>query len=119
MGTECIEVKLLQQLSHMVHKTLYFIFLDLQKAYNTVDREQLLEILEGYGVGPNVLDLLKLYWDNQHCVIPRRDFCPLLWCNKGRCCFPYSLQYTCRYGGAEMADRCYGQHDNYKRRSTK
>ena len=37
-------------------------FLDLQEAYkNTVDRERLLEILEGYGMGPNVLGLLKFY----------------------------------------------------------
>ena len=62
-GTACIEAKLLQQLSKMVQKTLHFIFLDLRKAYDTVDREQLLEILEGYGVGPNVLGLLKFYWD--------------------------------------------------------
>ena len=47
-GTACIEAKLLQQLSKMVQKTLHFIFLDLWKAYETVDRERLLEILEGY-----------------------------------------------------------------------
>ena len=52
----------------MVQKVLHFIFLDLRKAYNTVDKKRLLEILEGYGVGPNVLRLLKFYWDNQHCV---------------------------------------------------
>ena len=52
----------------MVQKTLYFIFLDLQKSHNTVDREQLLEILEGYGVGPNTLGLLRFYWDSQRCV---------------------------------------------------
>ena len=65
----CIEAKLLQQLLKMVQKTLHFIFLDLRKAYDTVNREQLLEILEGYGVGPNnILGLLKFYWDNQRCV---------------------------------------------------
>ena len=52
----------------MVQKVLHFIFLDLRKAYNTVDREWLLEILEGYCVGSNVLGLLKFYWDNQRCV---------------------------------------------------
>ena len=52
----------------MVQKTLHFIFLDLRKAYDTIDRERLLEILEGYGVGPNVLGLVKFYWDHQRCV---------------------------------------------------
>ena len=66
--TACIESKLLQQLLKMVQKTLHFIFLDLRKAYDTVDRERLLEILEGYGVGPNILGLLKFYWENQRCV---------------------------------------------------
>ena len=67
-GTACIEAKLLQQLSVMVQKTLYYVFIDLRKAYDTVDRERLLEILAGYGVGPNILGLLKFYWDNQRCV---------------------------------------------------
>ena len=52
----------------MVQKTLHFIFLNLREAYDTVNREQLLEILEGYGVGPNILGLLKFYWDHQRCV---------------------------------------------------
>ena len=52
----------------MVQTTLQFIFLDLQKAYDTVNREQFMKILERYGVGPNVLGLLKFYWDHQRCV---------------------------------------------------
>ena len=67
-GAACIEANLLQQLSKIVQKTLYFIFLDLWKAYNTVNKERLLEILKGHGVGPNVLGFLKFYWNNQHCV---------------------------------------------------
>ena len=45
----------------MVQKTLYFIFLDLWKAYDTVDREQLLVSLKGYGVGLYMLGLLRFY----------------------------------------------------------
>ena len=52
----------------MVQTTLHFIFLDLRKAYVTVNREWLLEILERYCVGPNVLGLLKFYLDHQRCV---------------------------------------------------
>ena len=38
------------------------IFLDLQKAYNALDRSRCLDILEGYGVGPRALHLLHRYW---------------------------------------------------------
>ena len=38
------------------------IFLDLTKAYDTLDRSRCLDILEGYGVGPNARRLLKTYW---------------------------------------------------------
>ena len=41
-----IEAKLLQQLLKMVQKTLYFVVLDLRNAYDSIDPEQLLEILE-------------------------------------------------------------------------
>ena len=38
------------------------IFLDLHKAYDTLDRSRCLEILEGYSIGPRARNLLKLYW---------------------------------------------------------
>ena len=38
------------------------IFLDLQKAYEDLDRSRFLEILEGYGVGPQSCQLLQIYW---------------------------------------------------------
>ena len=39
------------------------IFLDLHKAYGALDRSRILEILEGYGVGPRVRRLLRTYWE--------------------------------------------------------
>ena len=38
------------------------IFLDLTKAYDALYRSRCLEILEGYGVGPNDRRLLTTYW---------------------------------------------------------
>ena len=56
------EAKLLQQLAAMREEVLYVIFLDLTKAYNTLDRSRCLEILEGYGVGPSARRFLTTYW---------------------------------------------------------
>ena len=38
------------------------IFLDLTKAYDSLDRSRSLEILERYGVGPRARRLLREYW---------------------------------------------------------
>ena len=38
------------------------LFLNLQKAYDTLDRSMSLEILEGYGIGPKDRNLLRTYW---------------------------------------------------------
>ena len=46
----------------MREEVLYVIFLDLTKAYDALDRSRCLEILEGYGVGPNARRLLTTYW---------------------------------------------------------
>ena len=46
----------------MREEVLYVIFLDLTKAYDALDRFRSLEILEGYGVGPQARRLLRAYW---------------------------------------------------------
>ena len=48
-GTDSLKAKLLQKLTDMREEVLYEIFLDLHKAYDVLDRDRYLEILEGYG----------------------------------------------------------------------
>jgi Reverse transcriptase (RNA-dependent DNA polymerase) len=59
-GTAIIEAKLRMQLAKRGHKPLCMIFLDLKKAYHTLDRNRTMLILENYGVGKNP----KLHQDN-------------------------------------------------------
>ena len=61
-GTATLEANLLQQLAAMRKEVLYVIFLDLTKSYDALDISRCLEILEGYGVGPNSRRLLTTYW---------------------------------------------------------
>ena len=42
----------------MEQEALHSIFIDLKKGYDAIDREHCLQILKGYGVGPNVLHQL-------------------------------------------------------------
>ncbi len=51
-GTAIIEAKLAQQLSYLEFKPFYGVFLDLQKAFDAMDWERVIMLLEGYGAGP-------------------------------------------------------------------
>jgi hypothetical protein len=64
MGTAIIEAKLAQQLSYLELKPFYGIFLDLWKAFNAMDWEQCIMLLEGYGAGPWMIWLIRGYWCN-------------------------------------------------------
>ena len=61
-GMASIEAKLAQQLAWHDQCPLYEIYLDLKKAYDAINRGRMLEILEAYGVGPNLLRLQNLFW---------------------------------------------------------
>jgi hypothetical protein len=63
-GTARIEAKLAQQLAHLEQAPFYGVFLDLKKAFDSMDRERCLLILEGYGVGPRMIRLIWIFWRN-------------------------------------------------------
>ena len=52
IGTATLEAKMLQHIEALREEVLYVIFLDLHKVYDALDRSRCLDILEGYGVGP-------------------------------------------------------------------
>jgi hypothetical protein len=56
MGNAIIRAKLAQQLSYLEMQPFYRVFLDLRKAFDAIDREQCIMILEGYGAGPQMAD---------------------------------------------------------------
>lgn len=73
-STAIIEAKLVQQLARRRQCPFYEIFIDLRKAYDTLDRERALAILEGYGVGPRAIRLLRQFWDQQQVVARQSDY---------------------------------------------
>ena len=52
----------------------YTVFLDLTKAYDTLDRPRTLEILKAYGVGPNIINIIEQTWE-MDCMIPKQSGC--------------------------------------------
>ena len=66
--TTSLEAKLIQKLMAMKEEVLYAIYMDLHKAYDALDRDICLEILEWYSVegcdvGPQAHCILCSYWD--------------------------------------------------------
>jgi hypothetical protein len=61
-GTGVIKAKLAQQLLYLELKPFYGVFLDLKKAFDLMDRERCIMILEGYGAGPRMIRLIRGYW---------------------------------------------------------
>ena len=60
--------KLITEWSLHRGQMLFQVFLDLKKAYNTLDQGQTLLILEQYGVGPKVQHLLHNFWQGLEVV---------------------------------------------------
>jgi Reverse transcriptase (RNA-dependent DNA polymerase) len=49
-------------------RTLSQVFLDLSKAYDTLDRPRTLALLQAYGLGPNLSKMLENFWNNLRLV---------------------------------------------------
>ncbi len=62
-GTTVIKAKLTQQLAHIEQAPFYGVFIDLRKAFDAMDRERCLFILEGHGVGLSMRRLIRHFWD--------------------------------------------------------
>jgi Reverse transcriptase (RNA-dependent DNA polymerase) len=58
-STAIIEAKLRMQLAKRTTNPLYFEFMDLKKSCDTLDRGRTIEMLKGYGVGPNIIHFIE------------------------------------------------------------
>ena len=63
-GTASPESKLLHHMMEISEDVLYEVFLNPLKAYDALVREQCMDILVGYGVGPRMESILWHYWDH-------------------------------------------------------
>jgi len=69
-----IEAKLIQQLAAIAGEALFECFIDLRQAFDSVDHEASLTILEDRGAGPNLLRLLRRFWEQQEIVCRQGGF---------------------------------------------
>ena len=71
-ATAIINLKLQVQLARREKKPLYMIFLDLKKAYDSVDRTRTLKLLENYGLGKNIIRIIQNIWEDD-VLIPKQQ----------------------------------------------
>jgi hypothetical protein len=69
-GTCILEAILQMQLASYLCQPLYQIFIDLTKAYDTLDCSCTLSLLEAYGIGPHIPSIIQAVWDLEM-VVPK------------------------------------------------
>ena len=70
--TATMILKLIMQYARRTTNPTYYVFLDLKKAYDTMDRKRTLEIIKAYGAGPIILGIIEKTWENDT-VVPKQD----------------------------------------------
>ena len=65
-----MDARLKQNLAGIVHKPLFQVFLDVRKAYDSLDQGRYIEILCKYGLLSRLQKLLQRYWD-RHRLVPK------------------------------------------------
>ena len=63
-STSTLEENLAQQLARIANKPLFQVFLDVRKAYDSLDRGRCMEILQGHRTGRNTAHLIDHHWNN-------------------------------------------------------
>ena len=58
-----MEEKLAQKLAGIAHEPLFQVFLDVLKAYDSLDRGRCMEVLRGYKMGQKMARLIVHHWD--------------------------------------------------------
>ena len=69
-----LELNMEQELASVDQDLMFLVFLDLQKAYNNIDRGRLLTTLEGYGSGPHMCSILEVFWNQQEVVTHQNSY---------------------------------------------
>jgi hypothetical protein len=69
-----MNIKLLLQKVQRDSNPLYLIFLDLTKAYDTLDRDRMLQLLHAYGVGPNICQIIDNIWSNDTLILKQHQY---------------------------------------------
>ena len=68
------EAKIRMQMAACSSQTIFQIFLDLRKAYDSIDRGRVIKLLEKYWVGPNIRRYVESIWDQQIFILRQSGF---------------------------------------------
>lgn len=73
-GTAILEVKLAQGLASVAQVPFFFVFLDLWKTHDALDRDAVITTMEECGVGPNARALPQAFFDSQAVALHQEGF---------------------------------------------